>query len=555
MPKLLEDVDGALERVRRLGVQGSDQLPERLTDEEKQQTADAVERLDVEIYTGADDRILRRLVVDLGLQAPEGEAQAGAQSVDISFDLQLLDVNEDQDIEAPSGAKPFDELVAQLEGLGLGNLGLGGGGSGGAAAAAARTRRTSSATRSASRRPRATATRSASARICLRLRSEGIIPPVSQARAPFNLRRFLLSGEGWPYLLVPFIPIAIVLELVHASATIIFVTSALGVIPTAALMGRATEELAARSGPGIGGFLNVTFGNAPELIIAFFALNEGLQEVVKASLVGSILGNILLVMGAAMLVGGRKRERQFFDRTAANTQSLMLLLAAVALVMPAIYELVIGGSLPSPTDESKQFPSELEQMSFAVAIILLASYAAGLLFSLRTHRNLFNPSHEEEDHGGEPWSVRRAVISLAIAGVAVGVMSEILVGSISEASEAIGLSPFFVGIIVVAIVGNAAEHWVAIYFAARDKMDLSVNIAIGSSAQIALFAAPVLVLLSFVVGPFPMALVFNGLELGAIFMAILIANQVTQEGESTWFEGLQLLAVYVVLGLVFFFVE
>jgi Ca2+:H+ antiporter len=299
----------------------------------------------------------------------------------------------------------------------------------------------------------------------------------------------------------------------------------------------------------------VTFGNAPELIIAFFALREGLLEVVKASLVGSILGNILLVMGAAMLVGGRKRERQFFDRTAANTQSLMLLLAAVALVMPAIYELVIGGSLPSPTEKSKQFPSELEQMSFAVAIILLASYAAGLLFSLRTHRNLFNPSHAAEDHGGEPWSVRRAVISLAIAGVAVGVMSEILVGSISEASEAIGLSPFFVGIIVVAIVGNAAEHWVAIYFAARDKMDLSVNIAIGSSAQIALFAAPVLVLLSFVIGPFPMALVFNGLELGAIFMAILIANQVTQEGESTWFEGLQLLAVYVVLGLVFFFVE
>jgi Ca2+:H+ antiporter len=377
---------------------------------------------------------------------------------------------------------------------------------------------------------------------------------VSQARAPFNLRRFLLSGEGWPYLLVPFIPLAIVLELVHASATIIFVTSALGVIPTAALMGRATEELAARSGPGIGGFLNVTFGNAPELIIAFFALNEGLQEVVKASLVGSILGNILLVMGAAMLVGGRKRERQFFDRTAANAQSLMLLLAAVALVMPAIYELVIGGSLPSPTEESQQFPDELEQMSLAVAIVLLLSYAAGLLFSLRTHRNLFNPSHEAEDHGGEAWSVRRAVLSLLAAGVAVGVMSEILVGSISEASESIGLSPFFVGVIVVAVVGNAAEHWVAIYFAARDKMDLAVNIAIGSSAQIALFAAPVLVLLSLFVGDFPMALVFNGFELGAVVLAVLIAQVVTQEGESTWFEGLQLLAVYAVLGLTFYFV-
>ena len=164
----------------------------------------------------------------------------------------------------------------------------------------------------------------------------------------FNLRRFLLSGTGWPYLLVPFIPIAIVLELTHASATIIFVTSAAGVIPTAALMGRATEELAARSGPGIGGFLNVTFGNAPELIIAFFALNEGLQEVVKASLIGSILGNILLVMGAAMLVGGLKRERQYFDRTAANVTSLMLLLAVVALIMPALFELVQGTGLPRP---------------------------------------------------------------------------------------------------------------------------------------------------------------------------------------------------------------
>jgi Ca2+:H+ antiporter len=378
---------------------------------------------------------------------------------------------------------------------------------------------------------------------------------VTAAERPFNLRRFLLSGQGWPYLLVPFIPIAVALELAHASATVIFVSSALGVIPTAAIMGRATEELAARSGPGIGGLLNVTFGNAPELIIAFFALREGLQEVVKASLVGSILGNILLVMGAAMLVGGLKRERQRFDRTAANVQSLMLLLASVALIMPAIFELVIGGSLPNPGAEAVRFPSDLEALSVGVALVLLGSYVCGLVFSLRTHRDLFNPVEGEEEHVGEPWSVRRSVAMLAIAGVAVGVMSEILVGSITEASESIGLSPFFVGIIVVAVVGNAAEHWVAIYFAARDKMDLAVNIAIGSSAQIALFAAPVLVLLSFVVGPFPMALVFNGFELGAIVLAILIANQVTQEGESTWFEGLQLLAVYLVLGLTFYFVE
>jgi Ca2+:H+ antiporter len=377
---------------------------------------------------------------------------------------------------------------------------------------------------------------------------------VSQAQASFNLRRFLLSGDGWPYFLVPFIPIAVALELTHASASIIFTASALGVIPTAALMGRATEELAARSGPGIGGLLNVTFGNAPELIIAFFALREGLHEVVKASLVGSILGNILLVMGAAMLVGGVKRERQRFDATAAQAQSLMLLLASVALVMPAVFELVIGGSLPLPTDRNDRFPSDLETMSALVACVLLASYAAGLLFSLKTHRDLFNPAHGADDHiGAEVWSVRKSVIALALAGVAVGVMSEILVGSIEEASEGIGLSPFFVAVIVVAIVGNAAEHWVAVYFAWKDKMDLSVNIAIGSSAQIALFVAPVLVLLSFVVGPFPMPLVFNGLELAAIFLAIIIANQVTHEGESTWFEGVQLLSVYVVLGVVFFF--
>jgi Ca2+:H+ antiporter len=187
--------------------------------------------------------------------------------------------------------------------------------------------------------------------------------------------------------------------------------------------------------------------------------------------------------------------------------------------------------------------------------VLLVTYVAGLLFSLKTHRDLFNPEHTDEDHvGHEPWSVRKSVVALALAGVAVGVMSEILVGSIVEASKGIGLSPFFVGLIVVAIVGNAAEHWVAVYFASRDRMDLSVNIAIGSSAQIALFAAPLLVLISFFVGPFPMALVFNGLELGALVLAVLIAQQVTGEGESTWFEGVQLLAVYAVLGLVFFFV-
>ena len=321
-----------------------------------------------------------------------------------------------------------------------------------------------------------------------------------------NLRR-LISADGWPYLLVPFIPAAILFEFVfHASPLVLFGLSAAGVIPTAALMGRATEELAVRSGPGIGGLLNVTFGNAPELIIALFALNAGLHEVVKASIIGSILGNVLLVMGAAMLIGGLGRERQTFDRTAANAQSLMLLLAAVALVMPAVFELVQGSGLPSAGEERIDYDSTVENLSLVVAVILIGSYVAGLFFSLKTHKGLFNPAAEDEGHGdhhGEPWTVKKAVIALAVAGIAVGVMSEILVSSISEASETVGLSEFFVGVIVVAIVGNAAEHWVAILVAYKNKMDLAVNISIGSSAQIALFVAPVLVICLLYTSPSP----------------------------------------------------
>jgi Ca2+:H+ antiporter len=351
--------------------------------------------------------------------------------------------------------------------------------------------------------------------------------------------------------LAVFIPTAVALELAHASPVLIFVAAALGVIPTAAVMGEATEQIAAKTGPGIGGFLNVTFGNAPELIIAFFALKEGLQEVVKASIVGSIVGNVLLVLGAAMLVGGLKREKQTFNRTAAASQSAMLLLALTALIMPALFQLIHGGGLPSVGDERVDFGSDLETLSFGVAIVLMITYAAGLVFSLKTHRRLFNPyADEEEEHTG--WSMRKAILMLAGAAVLVGLMSEVLVGSISEASHEIGLSEFFVGVFVVAIVGNAAEHWVAVLVAAKDKMDLAVGIAIGSSAQIALFVAPVLVLLSFVIGPEPMALVFNGYELGGLVFAVLIANFLTQDGESNWFEGLQLLALYAVLGIVFF---
>jgi Ca2+:H+ antiporter len=355
------------------------------------------------------------------------------------------------------------------------------------------------------------------------------------------------------YYLGIFIPAAIALELAHAGPVLIFSAAALGVIPCAAVMGEATEAIAARTGPGIGGLLNVTFGNAPELIIAFFALVEGLQEVVKASLVGSIIGNVLLVMGAAMVVGGWGRDKQEFSRTAASAQSGMLTLAVAALIFPALFQLIHGGRLPPVGAEHVDFGSDLEYLSLGVALVLLVSYASGLYFSLKTHRDVFNPfgdKAEEEQHG---WPVKRAATYLALSAVAVGVMSEILVGSISEASEKIGLSEFFVGVFIVAIVGNAAEHWVAVLVAAKNKMDLAVNIAIGSSAQIALFVAPILVLISFVVGDDPLTLVFNGYELGALLFAVWIGNLVTQDGESNWFEGVQLLSLYAVLGLVFYF--
>jgi Ca2+:H+ antiporter len=382
---------------------------------------------------------------------------------------------------------------------------------------------------------------------------EGGVPPEEGPRRRGPVR-WLFSGDGWPYLLLPFIPLAVALELAHGNHSLIFFSSAIGVIPTAALMGTATEHLAERAGPGIGGLLNVTFGNFPELLIAFFALREGLHEVVKASIIGSVLGNVLLVLGGSMLVGGLRRERQTFNRRAASSQATMLILALGALTMPAVFQLVKGGGLPLPGDELVHFSAPVEELSLTVAIVLLIGYAGGLWFSLVSHRDLFNPPGEQE-HDAESgvWSIKRSVILLAIAGLAVGLMSEILVGSIAETAESIGLTEFFIGAVIVAIVGNAAEHWVAVYVAAKNKMDLAINIAVGSAAQVALFVGPVLVLLSFFAGPEPMALVFNGFELGAVLLAVIIASHVTLQGESTWFEGLMLLALYSVLAAAFLF--
>jgi Ca2+:H+ antiporter len=357
--------------------------------------------------------------------------------------------------------------------------------------------------------------------------------------------------ERWPYALTPFIAVAIVLDLIGAPATLTFASSALAVIPLAALIGRATEELADRSGPGIGGLVNVTFGNAPELIIAIFALANGLHEVVKASLVGSILGNLLLVMGSSMLAGGARRERQYFSGASATAQSSALMLAAAAVILPVVYELAHGGSLPGAHAQLVDYAGPIVSLSVAVAAVMMLGYAALMVFSLHTHRQLFNPPREETD--AVAWTLRKALAVLALGGLATAGMSEILVDSITSAARSAGLSQFFVGAVVVAIVGNAAEHWVAVSVAVKDKVDLAVNIAVGSSSQIALFVLPLLVVLSTFVGPHPMALLLNGYELAALVLAVVLAVQFTGRGESTWLDGVQLLGVYTVVVVSFAF--
>jgi Ca2+:H+ antiporter len=362
------------------------------------------------------------------------------------------------------------------------------------------------------------------------------------------------------YLLGLFIPVAVALDLAGASETLVFFSAAVALIPAAAMMGRATEEAAGRAGPGIGGLLNVTFGNAPELIIALLALNKGLHEVTKASIVGSIVSNVLLVLGAAMFFGGLKAPRaegrqyreQRFTAGMAHAQSAMLILAVFALSLPLVFELVKGHHLPPVGEKNFHFSATTEHVSLAIALVLMVVYAAGLLFSLRTHRELFNPYHEDDDGDDDGWSMQRAVLVLAGSGVIVALLSEILVGSIEGAAQSAGLSDFFMGAIVVAIAGNAAEHWVAVVVARKQQMDLAMNIAVGSAAQVALFVAPVLVLCSFVIGPFPMPLVFNGYEVAAMIGGAWITSYLVHEGRSNWFEGVKLLAAYALVVIVFF---
>jgi Ca2+:H+ antiporter len=351
------------------------------------------------------------------------------------------------------------------------------------------------------------------------------------------------------------------LDLAHASDTLIFFSSALALVPAAAAMGRATEEAASRAGPGIGGLLNVTFGNAPELIIALFALDKGLHEVTKASIVGSIVGNVLLVLGAATFAGGlsapraegRRYREQRFTLGMAHAQSAMLILAVFALTLPMVFELSKGHGLPNIHVEHTKFASSAENLSLAISIVLILIYVAGLLFSLRTHRELFNPFHDEDEEDEEGWTMRRAVGALALSGVVVAFLSEILVGSIEGAAASAGLSEFFMGAVVVAIAGNAAEHWVAVAVAWKQQMDLAMNIAIGSGVQVALFVAPVLMICSFFVGPNPMPLVFNGYEIAAMLGGAWLTSYLVVEGRTNWFEGAKLLGAYVLVVLLFLF--
>ncbi|MBX7164973.1 MAG: calcium/proton exchanger [Pirellulales bacterium] len=362
--------------------------------------------------------------------------------------------------------------------------------------------------------------------------------------------------------LLVFFPVAAVLEMAHArgaswaSPTAVFICSALAIVPMAGWMGRATEHLAERFGEGVGGLLNATFGNAAELIIALMALIQAYREpekqaamhyLVKASLTGSIIGNVLLVLGAALLAGGLRYNVQHFNAAASRVSATLLNLATAALLIPAVFAYLVPRG-----------KSEVGDISLELSVLLLFAYALNLVFALKTHRHLYagpadvetaEPGDDEAPHA--PWPVRRAIGVLLVATALVAVLAEFMIGSVVEASHAIGLTELFVGVIVVAIVGNAAEHSTAVLMALRNRMDLSLSIAIGSSIQIALFIAPVLVLVSHGMG-MPLDLVFTVPEIMAVVMAATVMHQIAGDGQSNWFEGVLLLLLYAMLGLLFF---
>ena len=373
-------------------------------------------------------------------------------------------------------------------------------------------------------------------------------------------RRWLRPRLDW---LLIFVPVAILLRFVPAfhNPTALFIVSCLAIIPLAGWMGRATEHLAEHLGQGVGGLLNATFGNAAELIIALFALSKGLTGVVKASITGSIIGNVLLVLGLSFLSGGLKFTKQKFNRTASSISATALTLAAIALVIPTVFH---EAAARVPVEAGGWTPAKEQDLSLAIAVVLFITYILTLVFSLVTHKELFagKEAHgtagteltlmEVEEGAKGPWSIRKGVGVLFIATAFVALISEFLVGAIEQARETLGLTEVFVGVIVVAIIGNAAEHSSAILMALRNKMDISIGIAVGSSLQIALFVAPLLIFASYLFGA-PMNLEFTVPEVVAVVVSIIIVEQISGDGESNWIEGAQLLSVYAVLAILFYF--
>jgi Ca2+:H+ antiporter len=343
--------------------------------------------------------------------------------------------------------------------------------------------------------------------------------------------------------LLVFVPISILGHFLAWSPLVVFVTACLAVLPLAAWMGRATEEIAVVVGPSLGGLLNATFGNATELIIALVALQAGQIEVVKASLTGSIIGNLLLVLGFSMFLGGLRFTEQVFQSTVARMNASSMNLAVTAMLLPTAVHVTSSGVQTGV----------LQRLSVSVAIVLILVYALTLLFSMKTHAYLYDVGvAEEEDHGDQRPNVRFWIGVLVAVTVLVGVESELLVGALEEATKELGFTKLFTGIILLPIIGNAAEHATAVVVAMKNKMDLAVAVAMGSSLQIALFVAPVLVLAGWVMGK-PMDLDFNPFEVVAVAVAVLTANSVSSDGRSNWLEGVLLLATYLVLGLAFFF--
>lgn len=341
--------------------------------------------------------------------------------------------------------------------------------------------------------------------------------------------------------LLVFVPLSAIAEYALHDETLVFVSSGVAILPLAGLIGRSTEQLALHVGPRLGGLVNATLGNVAELIIGVFLVIEDEFEVVKASITGSIIGNLLLVLGLSLLAGGIRREEQDFSEHAASIHATSLTLAVVGLLMPALFVHASG----------RETFAQVETVSAAIGVVLIVLYGCALLFTLRTHEHLFRTPATEERPG---WSRARAIGVLVAAAGLVAFESELLVGALEPAVESLGLSKLFVGLIVVPIIGNAAEHGAAVVFAVRNKLDITLEIAIGSSTQIALLVAPVLVFVSLAVGH-PMDYVFSVFEIAAVGLAVLIVDGIARDGRSNWLEGAQLVGAYVVMAISFFFLD